>query len=111
MKYYMANTYQTGNIIVRAKNRTDVIEYLNSLDLDDVEVQESIVRETLKREIYNVIFLKKLWKCKKIWRDVYLESKIAGFRHQSKNKYACFTWNIRKIVTDLRNYNIEMEYI
>lgn len=34
MKYYMANTYQTGNIIVRAKNRTDVIEYLNSLDLD-----------------------------------------------------------------------------
>ena len=34
MKYYMANTYQTGNIIVRAKNRTDVIEYLNSLGLD-----------------------------------------------------------------------------
>lgn len=34
MKYYMANTYQIGNIIVRAKNRTDVIEYLNSLDLD-----------------------------------------------------------------------------
>lgn len=34
MKYYMVNTYQTGNIIVRAKNRTDVIEYLNSLDLD-----------------------------------------------------------------------------
>ena len=33
MKYYMANTYQTGNIIVRAKNRTDVIEYLNSLGL------------------------------------------------------------------------------
>lgn len=34
MKYYMANTYQKGNVIVRAKNKTDVIEYLTSLDLD-----------------------------------------------------------------------------
>ena len=38
MKYYMANTYQTGNIIVRAKNRTDVIEYLNSLDQSEFNV-------------------------------------------------------------------------
>ena len=34
MRFFMAVSYQKGNVIIRAKNKADAIEYLTNNDLD-----------------------------------------------------------------------------
>lgn len=38
MKFYVVSTYQKGNIIIRARNKNDVIEKCNDDDLDIIDI-------------------------------------------------------------------------